>query len=113
MEAPGESRLRATRIESQNHLGRIDEGVTAIGFDDPRFELALGASSSSPPSSSTIDTVTVAPSGMDVSCSSAIAPWGTVAVNLRAISRLSLANLRTSGTGDRVAQVLRPQPNPS
>lgn len=38
-----ESRLRATRIESPKHLGRIDEGVVPIGFDDPRFELALGA----------------------------------------------------------------------
>jgi hypothetical protein len=31
------------RIKSPKHLGRVDEGVAPIGFDDPRFELALGA----------------------------------------------------------------------
>jgi len=34
---------RVTRIESPKHLGRICEGIAPIGFDDARFELALGA----------------------------------------------------------------------
>jgi len=32
-----------SRIESPKHFGHIDEGVARIGFDAPRFELALGA----------------------------------------------------------------------
>ena len=38
-----ESRLGATSVELPKHRGRIDERVNAIGFDDSRFELALGA----------------------------------------------------------------------
>ena len=32
-----------TTVEAIKYFGRFDEGVTAVGFHDPRLKLALGA----------------------------------------------------------------------